>query len=88
MAISLSLTPEQQAWLDAHVASGDFVSVEEAARQLIDERIAERAAEEGDDLAWAKPYVDEALAEIARGEGLTLEEHEARMDTLLASMKG
>jgi antitoxin ParD1/3/4 len=70
MTISLSLTPEQQAWLDAHVASGDFASVEEAARQLIDERIAERAAE------------------IARGEGITLAEHNARMDTLMASMKG
>jgi antitoxin ParD1/3/4 len=88
MTISLSLTPEQQAWLDAHVASGDFASVEEAARQLIDERIAERAAEESDDLAWAKPYVDEARAEIARGEGITLAEHNARMDTLMASMKG
>jgi antitoxin ParD1/3/4 len=44
----------------ARVASGDFSSVEEAARQLLDERIAERMAEENDDLAWAKPYVDEA----------------------------
>jgi hypothetical protein len=31
-------------------------------RQLIDERIAEIAAEESDDLAWATPHVDEALA--------------------------
>jgi len=51
----ITLTSEQQAWCESHVASGDFASVEEAARQLIDERIAERAAEESDDLAWAKP---------------------------------
>ena len=88
MTISLSLTPEQQAWLAAHVASGDFASIEEAARLLIDQRIAEISAEESDDLAWAKPYVDEALAEVARGEGSTLDEHEIRMDALLASMKG
>jgi antitoxin ParD1/3/4 len=87
MTISLSLTAEQQAWLSAHVARGDFASVEEAARQLIEERIAEREAEEGDDLAWAKPHVDEARAEIAQGKGIPLEEHEARMDALLSSMK-
>jgi antitoxin ParD1/3/4 len=59
-AMTITLTPEQQALLSNYVARGDFSSIEEAARQLIDERIAERAAEEGDDLAWAKPYVDEA----------------------------
>lgn len=41
----IALTPEQEAWLKAHVASGDFGSVEEAARRLIDERIAELSAE-------------------------------------------
>ena len=85
--MSITLTPEQEAWLNAHVARGDFASVEDAARQLIDERIAERAAEEGDDLAWAKPSVDEALADVARGDVLTLEEHEARNDARLATMK-
>lgn len=80
----ITLTPEQQAWLTAHVARGDFASVDDAVRQLIDERM----AEEGDDLAWAKPYVDEALADVARGDVLTLEEHEARLDKLLAAMKG
>ncbi len=80
------LTPDQQAWLSAHVARGDFPSVEEAARQLIDERIAERAAEESDDLAWAKPHVDEALADAAGGKVLTRPEHDARMDALLSSI--
>ena len=40
--------------MSAYVARGDFASVEEAARQLIDERMAERALEEGDSLAWVK----------------------------------
>ena len=39
-----------------------------------------------DDLAWAKPYVDEALAQIERGEGMSLEEHEARMTALMARL--
>ena len=85
--MAISLTPEQQAWLNAHVARGDFASVEDAVRQLIDERIAERAAEERDDLAWAKPYVDEALADVARGEVLSRDEHRARNAARLAAFK-
>ena len=84
--MTITLKPDQEAWLKSRVASGDFASVEEAARQLIDERIAERAAEESDDLAWAQPYVDEALADIARGGVISLEEHEARTDARLAAM--
>lgn len=42
----ITLTAEQEAWFRAHVARGDFASIEEAARQLIDERIAERMAQE------------------------------------------
>ena len=86
--MSISLTPEQEAWLCARVVRGDFPSVADAARRLIDERIAERMAEEEDDLVWANPYVDEALADVARGEVLTREQHETRMDALLASLKG
>ena len=82
--MTITLTPEQQALLSSYVARGDFSSVEEAARQLIDERIAERVLEEGDDLAWAKPYVDEARAAVARGDVLTLEEHKARNRNRLA----
>jgi antitoxin ParD1/3/4 len=85
--MTISLTPEQQAWLNAHVARGDFSSIEEAVCQLIDERIAERAAEESDDLAWAKPLVDDALTAAARGEVIGREEHDARMDALVASMQ-
>jgi antitoxin ParD1/3/4 len=85
--MSITLTPEQETWLKAHVATGDFASIEEAVRRLIDERIAERAAEESDDLAWAKPYVDEARAAVARGEFVSLEEHKAHNAALLASLK-
>jgi antitoxin ParD1/3/4 len=85
-SMSIRLTAEQETWLEAHVASGDFVSVEDAARQLIDERIAERDAEGADDLAWAKSYVDEARAAVERGEFITLQEYKARNAELLASL--
>jgi antitoxin ParD1/3/4 len=47
---------------------------------------AEFVLDESDDMAWAKPYVDEALAQVERGEVITLEEHRAHMAALLASL--
>ena len=88
--MSITLTPEQETWIKAHVATGDFASVEEAARQLIDDRIAELAQDEGDepdDMAWAKPLFDEARADIARGDVLTLEEHRARNAARRAALR-
>lgn len=83
--MTITLNPNQEAWLQTHVASGVFTSVEAAARQLIDERIAERDLE-ADDLAWAKPYIDEGLAALERGEVLSREEYGARMDAVMTSL--
>jgi len=85
--MAITLTPDQEAWLQAHVATGDFPSIEEAARQLIDERIVERELEK-DDLGWAKPLVEEGLAALDRGEIISLEEHKARNAARLAALKG
>ena len=83
----ITLTPEQEAWIKAHVATGDFASVEEAARQLIDDRIAELAHDEHDDMAWAKPLVDEGLTAFKGGDFITLEEHRARNAARRAARK-
>ena len=64
--MSVSLTPDQQDWINARVARGDFASVQDAVRQLLDDRIMDLLIEE-DDLAWAKPLVDEARAQVERG---------------------
>ncbi len=88
--MAITLHPDQEAWLKTRVANGDFASVDAAARQLLGERIAELAkGEEGasDDEAWMKPYVDEGLAALNRGEFVSLEEHKARNAALLASLK-
>ncbi|RBP14154.1 antitoxin ParD1/3/4 [Roseiarcus fermentans] len=81
----ITLTPEQEAWIKARVATGVFASVEEAARQLLDDRIAELAGDEHDDMAWAKPLVDEGLAALERGDFITLEEHGTRNLARLAA---
>ena len=88
--MTISLLPDQGAWLRTRVANGDFASIEVAARPLLDRAIAEQAqAETGppDDMAWAKPRVDEARAAVARGEVFSLEEFEARSAALLAALK-
>jgi antitoxin ParD1/3/4 len=84
--MTISLTPEQEAWIETHIKRGEFASLEDAARQLIDERIAERVIEE-DDLAWAKPYVDEARTAVANGDVISREEHRARNAARIASFK-
>jgi len=85
--MNITLTPEQMAQLEALVVRGEYASIEDAARQLIDERLVERSIAENDDLSWAKPYVDEALAAVARGEVMTLEEHKNRNAARLAALK-
>ena len=85
-AMTITLLPDQTAWLEKQIGTGGFQSLEEVARQLIDERIAEIAALETDDLTWAKPLVDAAEAEVSQGKFVSLEEHEARVAAFLAAM--
>jgi antitoxin ParD1/3/4 len=63
--MTIRLTADQDASLSTLVAAGDFASIEEAARSLLDERLAEREVE-NDDFAWAKPFIDEAEADGPR----------------------
>ncbi len=84
----ITLTAEQMLWIEDHVGSGEFASVEDAVRRLLDERIAERTSDEFGDLSWMKPLVDEALAEVESGNVVTLDELKAHMRAVLASPQG
>ena len=74
--MTITLTPEQQKWLEAEVAAGHFASVEEAVQVAIAELM------RPDDL-WAKPYIDVARASLARGEGIPAEQVFAEVDKRL-----
>lgn len=50
--------------------------------QLIDERIEARATEELEDLALANPFVDQALADVERGDVISRDDHEARIEAV------
>ncbi|CAN5857667.1 hypothetical protein BH11PSE3_BH11PSE3_47130 [soil metagenome] len=74
--MTITLPREQQEWLEAQVKTGAYESIDAAVASIV----AERMHLDIDDLAWARPLVDEARASIARGEGMTLDEYRARMD--------
>ena len=79
--MGITLTREQTAWLGARVAAGEFASVEEAVRRLLDDLMSDSI--DDDDLDWAKPLIEEARASVARGDVVSLEEHRAHTETLL-----
>jgi len=81
--MNIKLSPEQEQWLAARVANGEFDSPQAAVRQIVADRMAFDAA----NLAWAKPDVDEARAAMVRGETLSLEEAVADIDAHIASLK-
>ena len=80
--MSITITPEQTAWLQAEVAGGRFASLDEAAQYMLD---AQRDIE-ADEAAWIKPLLDEAMADIDRGEGISFEEFEAHIAARLAKL--
>ena len=64
--MTVQLSPEQQRWLEDQVKAGHFASLEQAVAVAI----ADLMATVDDDLEWAKPLVDEAIASVDRGEGI------------------
>jgi Arc/MetJ-type ribon-helix-helix transcriptional regulator len=83
--MSITLTPEQQRWLESQVAAGHFPSVEDAVRMAV----ADFKAINTDDLTWAKPYVDQARDSVTRGEVISgddfLKSLDAKVDALRSS---
>jgi antitoxin ParD1/3/4 len=81
--MTITLPREQQEWLEAQVKAGYYDSIEDAVASIV----AEHMRLDIDDMAWAKPLVDEALASLDRGEGMTLEEYRQRMDERFGKLK-
>jgi antitoxin ParD1/3/4 len=81
--MKIILPPEQQEWLEAEVAAGHFASIDEALAVAV----ADLMAIHNDDLAWAKSYVDQARASVARGDVLSGEEYFKRLNARLESLR-
>jgi Arc/MetJ-type ribon-helix-helix transcriptional regulator len=65
--MNISLPKEQLEWLEAEVAAGHFSSIDEALAAAV----AELKSLHENELAWAKPYVDEAREQVAHGDTLS-----------------
>jgi antitoxin ParD1/3/4 len=81
--MNIRLSPDQQAWLEAQVAAGHFSSVDDAVALAVSDLMGIG----DDDLAWAKPYVEEGRAAAARGEVISLDDAVADMDSHIAALK-
>ncbi len=81
--MNVTLPPEQQKWLEAQVAAGQFGSIDEALAVAV----ADLIAIQSDDLAWAKPYVDRARESVARGDTLSGDEYLARLKAKLGVLR-
>jgi antitoxin ParD1/3/4 len=81
--MNISLPKEQLEWLEAQVAAGHFASIDEALAVAV----ADLKALSEDDFAWAKPYVDEARASIARGDVLSGEEFFRRLNARIDHLR-
>src|SRR5438874_1776400 len=74
--MNVKLPVEQQEWLEAQVAAGHFSSIDEA----LSVAVIDLMTIQNDDLAWARPYVDQALASVARGDVMSGEEFFERLE--------
>jgi antitoxin ParD1/3/4 len=81
--MNINLPPEQEQWLKARIAHGEFASVDDGVRRMI----ADRMAFETNDLSWAKPYIDDARVAAARGEVVSMDAAMADIDAHMASLK-
>ena len=82
-AMNISLPSEQQKWLEAEVAAGRFDSIGDALAAAV----AELMSADRTDLAWAKPYVEQARASVARGDVISGEEFFKRLETRLDKLR-
>ena len=81
--MNISLSADQRAWLEAEVAAGRFSSVDEAVAFAV----AGLMDLEADDLAWAKPMVDQARASVTKGNIVSGEDYLNRLAAKAAKLK-
>ena len=81
--MDVSLPSDQKRWLEAEVAAGRFESIDDALAAAV----AELMSVDADDLAWAKPYVEQARASMARGAVISGEEFLRRLEGRLDKLR-
>lgn len=83
--MNIRLKPDTEAWLKSQVEEGHYNSIEEAVEVLVAEERLNQEALDKADLSWAKPYIEEALADLEAGRVYPAEQVHAE---LLGRLKG
>jgi Arc/MetJ-type ribon-helix-helix transcriptional regulator len=83
--MTVTLTPEQMRWLEEAVAQGRFSSVEEAVAVAVADL---KMSIEAENLEWARPYIEEARAQVARGQVVEGEEFLGRLRQGIDALRG
>ena len=73
-----------QDWLQQQVDAGAFPSIDAAVEAAIQNMIGDDLSD--DDLMWAKPLVDEGLAQLERGEKSSADDVFARLHAKLRAL--
>jgi Arc/MetJ-type ribon-helix-helix transcriptional regulator len=81
--MNITLPPEQQKWLEAEIKSGRFTSIEDALATAVGELMASGQ----DDLEWARPYIEQARASVARGDVISGDEFFRRLAHKLTNLQ-
>ena len=80
----ITLSPAQQAWLEAQVASGALPSIEDGVRAAVSDLMTIAQ----DDLAWAKALADQARHSVSEGHFSEREDFLDRFDRKIGDLKG
>jgi Arc/MetJ-type ribon-helix-helix transcriptional regulator len=81
--MNVQLSPAHQKWLADQVSAGTFASVDDAVAWAIEGMM--RLTD--DDLTWARPYLENGEASLARGEGIPGDDFLARLDGRLDALR-
>ena len=77
--MQISLKHDMEAYLKQQVAAGRFNSIDEAIDVLVRGDEVMQAELDADDLSWAKPQIDEGLADLAAGRVVPAEDVHAEL---------
>lgn len=81
--MEVRISAAHQKWLSDQVSAGTFASFDDAIAWAI-ESVTHFA---GDELDWARPFLDRADASLARGEGIPGNEFLTRLERRLEALR-
>lgn len=84
--MQIELDEDSLKWVRARVEAGDFASVDDAVRVAIRRMMLDDDLPD-EDLSWAKPLIDEGLAQLDRGQFFSEEEVFSSVARVIAAHK-